>query len=88
MMEDEATDSNSGPEPKKGEPMKRRSPIRILVAVVAGAVAFALFSWLTEGTWHLLDVVTTALLAMLIAYLLNRYDEQLRKPRRVRWPTR
>jgi hypothetical protein len=68
--------------------MKRPAIVRILLAATLGGVLLALSNWLIEGTWHLIGAGITALLLMLSRYLLSRYDEQLRKPRRLRWPGR
>ncbi len=54
--------------------------LRYALAIAVGAV---LWLWLFGGS--LIGAVVMASLLLLIGHLLERYDEQLRKPRRLPW---
>jgi len=76
------------PDPDRSDGSQRPTLPRIVLAIAVGTAAYALLSWLIEGTWDFIGGLGTVVFAFLVLYLLRRYDEQLRKPRRLPWPGR
>jgi hypothetical protein len=98
VMTDHEPEPTQQTKPKKGEPIEIPVPkkrdglegpsvtrrwvllVRYPLAITVTAV---LWLWLLGGS--LIGAVVMASLLLLIGHLLERYDEQLRKPRRLPW---